>query len=431
MSETTITKPNLSTRVLSLLRSLCRPIIMLPFIGLTVVILLTALYGNVHAIRLPSADGKHKYKVAVSHFPLTDTARKDPYKPDEVRRLMVSLYMPVPKESCSNECQNSYMPPQTAAIANEQFIEGGKRDAGIFEEMAYGVCCGSSTDIDASKVPVIVLEPHVDTSRLLYSTMARFISANGVAVVVIDHPGDASIVQFSSSRTRDLQTVYNSGTVPLSNFSPITTWNTTVQTAVDTRMADIAFTLSQINNVALLQQHFTTQRFTSGLKTATYGIIGHGLGGTVATSLGLTSSAVKFSINLSGTPPLLSSDVRNVPLFFFGRADFRREHDIHWPTTWSHLTGPATEFDLDDSAIFDASDLPMIVELARTEGGKKGTKARGLSGNAPAEGARAVTCFLENIVKEHFKLNGQGMDLGGCVRRFEGVKPYPGYKKEE
>ena len=137
MSETTITKPNLSTRVLSLLRSLCRPIIMLPFIGLTVVILLTALYGNVHAIRLPSADGKHKYKVAVSHFPLTDTARKDPYKPDEVRRLMVSLYMPVPKESCSNECQNSYMPPQTAAIANEQFIEGGKRDAGIFELMPF------------------------------------------------------------------------------------------------------------------------------------------------------------------------------------------------------------------------------------------------------------------------------------------------------
>lgn len=177
---------------------------MLPFIGLTVVVLLTALYGNVHAVRLPSADGKHKYKVAVSHFPLTDTARKDPYKPDEDRRLMVSLYMPVPKESCSNECQNSYMPPQTAAIANEQFIEGGKRDAGIFEEMAYGVCCGSSTDIDASKFPVIVLEPHVDTSRLLYSTMARFISANGVAVVVIDHPGDASIVQFSSSRTRDL-----------------------------------------------------------------------------------------------------------------------------------------------------------------------------------------------------------------------------------
>jgi hypothetical protein len=405
---------------------------MLPFVGLTLVIALSALYGNVHAIRLPSADNNHKYKVAVSHFPLTDTVHKDPYKPGEDRRVMVSLYMPIPKESCLSECQNSYMPPQTAAIANEQFIEGGGRNAGVFEQMAYGACCGSSADIDASKFPVVVLEPHVDTSRFLYSTMARFISANGVAVIIIDHPGDASIVQFSLSRTRDLETVYNSGTVPLSNFSPITEWNTTVQAAVDTRLSDIAFTLSQINTTSLLQRQFTTQRFTSGLNTAVYGIIGHGLGGTVATSLGTSSSSsyVKFSINLSGTPPLLLSDVQNPPLFFFGRADFRREHDIHWPKTWSHLTRAATEFDLDDSAVFDASDLPIIVDLAKTEVGKQDIRAKGLSGNAPVEGARAITCFLENIVKEHFNLDGQGRDLGDCIRMFSGVRPYPGYAKK-
>jgi hypothetical protein len=325
------------------------------------------------------------------------------------------------------------MPPQTAAIANEQFIVG-KWDAGVFEEMVYNVCRGISSDIDASKFPVVVFEPHVDTSRLLYSTMARFISANGVAVVVIDHPGDASIVQFSSSRTRDLQTVYNSGTVPLSNLSPITTWNYTVQRAVDTRISDIRFTLSQISTAALHQRQFTTLRFTSGLNTASYGIIGHGLGGTVASSPGLptpTSSAVKFSINLSGTPPLLSSDVRNPPLFFFGRTDFRRGHDIHWPTTWSHITGPATEFDLDDSAIFDMTDLPIVVGLAKTEGGKKNIKARGLSGNAPAENARAVTCFLGNIVKEHFGLDGQGRNVGNCIRMFSVVAPYPGYARKE
>ncbi|CAG5142418.1 uncharacterized protein ALTATR162_LOCUS1148 [Alternaria atra] len=263
--------------------------------------------------------------------------------------------------------------------------------------------------------------------------MARFLTANRAAVVVIDHPGDASIVQFSSSRTRDLQTVYNSGTVPLSNLSPITTWNSTVQKAVDTRISDIRFTLSQISTAALLQHQFTTPRFTSGLNTATYGIIGHGLGGTVANSLGLptpSSSAVKFSINLSGSPPLLSSDVKNTPLFFFGRADFRREHDIHWPTTWLHLTGPATEFDLDDSAIFDMTDLPIVVELAKTQGGKKNIKARGLSGNAPAEGAHAVICFLKNIIKEHFGLDGQGRNLGDCIRMFSGVVPYPGYARK-
>jgi len=343
--------------------------------------------------------------------------------------------------------QQKYMPPQTAKIANEQFIEGNERDAGVFEAMTYSSCISSSSGGggDVSKVPVVVLEPHVDTSRLMYSTMARYIAANGAAVVVIDHPGDASIVQFTSSRTRDLEIVYNSGTVPLSNLSPITEHNQTVESAVSTRISDIAFTLSQINSTSLLTRQFPSLHFTGSLNTESYGIIGHGLGGTVATSLSLfptllsgtksptpNSSTTAFSINLSGTPPLLNTsttNTTNTPLLFFGRSDFRREHDINWPTTWSHLTGPATEFDLDDSAIFDASDLPLVMELAREEGGKTAAVGKGLSGNRPAEGARAVICFLENTVKEMMGLEGQGRNVGDCIRMFEGVRPYPGYGK--
>ena len=452
MSEDTPTKPAFKARLLKLLRLCTRPVVMLPFlgtIGLILVITLTVLLPqNVHSIEIPGADNNHNYLVAVSHFPLTDSTKKDPYRPEQDRRIMVSLYMPVPRKQCSAMGQQKYMPPQTAKIANEQFIEGNERDAGVFEAMTYSSCISSSSGGggDVSKVPVVVLEPHVDTSRLMYSTMARYIAANGAAVVVIDHPGDASVVQFTSSRTRDLEIVYNSGTVPLSNLSPLTQYNETVETAVETRISDIAFTLGQINSTSLLQRQFPNLHFTGSLNTDTYGIIGHGLGGTVATSLGLfpsllsgtnstnsrnttNSPTASFSISLSGTPPLLNTSTNNTPLFFFGRADFRREHDINWPTTWSHLTGPATEFDLDDSAVLDASDLPLIMELAREEGGKTGVLARGLSGNRPAEGARAVICFLENVVKEMVGLEGQGRNVGDCVRGFGGVRPYPGYGK--
>ncbi|KAI4649066.1 uncharacterized protein J4E78_008584 [Alternaria triticimaculans] len=419
MSSDTPTKPAFKARLLKLLRLCTRPAVMLPslgIIGLILVITLTVLLPqNVHSIEIPGADNNHNYQVAVSHFPLTDSTKKDAYHPDGDRRIMVSLYMPVPRKQCSAMGTQEYMPPQTAKIANEQFVEGNERDAGVFETMTYSSCVSSNGGGggDVSKVPVVVLEPHVDTSRLMYSTMARYIAANGAAVVVIDHPGDASIVQFTSSRTRDLEIVYNSGTVPLSNLSPIAEYNQTVETAVETRISDIAFTLSQINSTSLLTRQFPSLHFTGSLNTESYGIIGHGLGGTVATSLALfpsllsptlpnttNSPTARFSISLSGTPPPLNTSTNNTPLFFFGRADFRREHDINWPTTWSHLTGPATEFDLDDSAIFDASDLPLVVELARVEGGKTGAVGRGLSGNRPAEGARAVICFLENIVKE-------------------------------
>jgi hypothetical protein len=423
---TSTSAPAVTTELLNFVRSTCgRAVIMISIVSLVLVILL-AIFGSSHAIMVPGADYLHGSKVAVAHFPLTDVVNKDPYQPGQDRRTMVSLFMPVAKNSCSNECQNSYMPPETAGIANEQFIIGGKPDAGVFETMSYTVCCGSSTPIDASKIPVVVLEPHVDTSRLLYANIARYISANGVAVILIDHPGDASIVQFSASRTLALATVYNNGTVPLSNFSPLTAWNATVQTAVNTRIADIRFALSQLNTVALLRRQFTTFRFSSGLNTESYGIVGHGLGGSVATSLGLTDANARFSINLSGTPPLINASVANPPLFFFGRQDFRRENDMHWPTTWSYLTGRATEFDLNDSAIFDVTDLPIIVELAKTEGGNKDIQGRALSGYAPETGSRAVTCFIENIIKEQFKLDSQFRVLGDCVRMFEGVVPYPG-----
>ncbi|KAI4906097.1 hypothetical protein J4E90_010860 [Alternaria incomplexa] len=445
MSSDIPTKPAFKARLLKLLRLCTRPAVMLPslgIIGLILVITLTTLLPKtVHSIDIPGADTNHNYLVAVSHFPLTDSTKKDPYRPDQDRRIMVSLYMPVPRKQCSALSQQEYMPPQTAKIANEQFIEGNEREVGVFETMTYSSCVGSSSGGDVSKIPVVVLEPHVDTSRLMYSTTARYIAANGAAVVVIDHPGDASIVEFTSSRTRDLEIVYNSGTVPLCNLSPITEYNETVRTAVAARVSDIAFALGQINSTSLLTRQFPALHFTGSLNTESFGIIGHGLGGTVATSISLfhtllsgtnstnstNSPRASFSINLSGTPPLLNSSTNNSPLFFFGRADFRREHDINWPVTWSHLTGPATEFDLDNSAIFDASDLPLVVELAREEGGKTGLVGRGLSGGNPAEGARAVICFLKNIVKEMVGLEGQGRNVGDCIRMFEGVRPYPGY----
>jgi hypothetical protein len=319
------------------------------------------------------------------------------------------------------------MPPETAGITNEQFIVGGKLDAGVFETMRYTVCCGSSVPINASSIPVVVFEPHVNTSRLLYSNMARFISANGVAVILIDHPGDASIVQFTSSRTLALSIVYNRGTVPLSNLLPLTAWNATVDTAVNTRIADIQFALSELSSLALLRRQFPTLSFSSGLNTTDYAIIGHGLGGSVATSLGITDKNARFSINIQGTPPLLNKKVNNKPLYFFGRKDFRLEQDIHWPTTWSYLTGPVAEYDFEDSAIFDVTDVPVLVELAITEGdAEEDMEVRGLSERDPATGSRAATCMVENIVKKQFGLDSQFMLLTDCLRMFPGVVPYMG-----
>ncbi|RMZ73124.1 trna-dihydrouridine synthase 1 [Pyrenophora seminiperda CCB06] len=395
-----------------------------------------------HSFAIPGPDSNHLYKPAVSHFSLLNPLFKDPYHPTQNRHLMASLFLPIPRDLCKKECSIPYMPAMTAAIANEQFIVGGKRDVGVFETMDYSVCCGGG-GVDASKIPVVVLEGNVDTSRLLYQTMARYVSANGVAVVLVDHPGDASIVQYTSSsatssriRRRDdmlaSPDVYNSGTVPLSNFSPLTAWNSTIDLALSTRRTDILFVLEQISTPAFLTQHFPNFATLSVLNTSSVGFIGHGLGGTLATSFSLTPStttSTSFSINLSGAAPPLNKPTSNPPLYFFGRTpSFRRESALNWASLWSHLTGRiSTEFDVVNAGIFDMSDLPIVVEVARNEGGKGGVRARGVGEDGGVGATHAVWCFLENVVKGVLGLEGAGVDLGSCVRGFGGVVvPYPG-----
>ncbi|KAJ4373117.1 hypothetical protein N0V83_003408 [Neocucurbitaria cava] len=275
---------------------------MILVMSLILVVLLALLEQGSAILLPPPGPNTHGYKVAVSHFPLTDVAHKDPHNQAENRRIMVSTFIPVNKTSCTNECEIPYMPPQTARIAGEQFLLNAPK--GVFEMMGYNVCCGTSKDTDASKYPVVVLEPHVDTSRLLYTNMARYMSANGVAVILLDHPGDSSIVEFPQSDKSSPSTIYNSGTVPLSNFSPLTSWNDTITSAITTRIQDINFALTQLTSLPLLKQQFPSLRLTSALNTTSYGIVGHGLGGTVATSLSFSNpKGILFSINLSGTPP--------------------------------------------------------------------------------------------------------------------------------
>lgn len=373
------------------------------------------------AILVPPPDlNTHDYKVAVSHFPLTDVSRQDPFLENQHRRVMVSVFMPVPKSNCLNECHIPYMPAQTARIADQQFLLNAGDS--VFGKMDLQVCCKSSVAIDAAKYPVVVLDPHTDTSRLLYANLARYVSANGVVVVLIDHPGDSSIVEFPEETNQATQTVYNSGRTPLSNFSPIRPWNDTVTRAVDIRIQDINFALGQLNTTSILQQHFRDFTFTSPLDTISYSIVGHGLGGTVATTLSTTNPHIRFSINLSGTAPALTSSTA-APIYFIGRASFRRADDIHWPATWLKLTGPATELDLDDSEMFDFADLAIIVELANNEGGMRDVRGRQL-GSTGAWANHAVKCFVEGIVRKELLADTRGVSK--CVGMFSGMVPYNG-----
>lgn len=364
----------------------------------------------VSGVLLPGPDNNHEYKVAVADIELIDTARKDPHSQDIDRKIMVSLFMPVPVATCSKEIERPYMNSPAAIIADFQML--GDTPNGVFDKVAYKVCSSAQAPINMSSIPVVVLEPHTDTSRLLYANLARYMTANNFAVVLIDHPYDSSVVEFP-----DKSAVYQNGATGLSNYSPLTEWNSTVESAISIRIADIKFALSQLGDASKWTKSFPDFEFAGTLNTTGYSVVGHGLGGTVATSLSASDPNVVISINLSGSaPPLNHSSTARI--FFIGRSDFRRNNDILWPSFWSNLTGPSTEFDLSDSGIMDFTDLPIVVEASN----RQGLKGHGL-GASGAAGNHAIQCFVEGILADHLHNNGGG--VRNCIHAFgDRMAPY-------
>jgi hypothetical protein len=394
------------------------------FLTMTLILtILLVLTGSSTGILIPGPDALHRYKSAVAHFSLTDTSRKDPYAPGN-RAIMLSLFLPVSARTCTKECNELYMPAQTAKKCATQFLESAEKS--VFEKMEYSVCCGSSSSIDLDKILLVVLDPHTDTTRLLYATMARYLAANGVAVLTIDHPHDTSIVEYTDGTA----TVFNNGAVALSNLSPLTSYNDTVTTAVEQRILDITYALKSLPSTSSL---FPKLKFSGALNANSYALIGHGLGGTVATSLAFSDLRVTLSINMAGTPPPFplpssssSLNTTSIPVYFFTPSPLPRHSDILWPSIWPHLVGPATSFHLDDSAVMDFSDLPVIIDLAGTS--KEAIKGEGMGSQGPW-GNHAVKCFLEGVVRD--RLLGDGKGVTRCVGMFAKMVPDMGIGKGE
>jgi hypothetical protein len=361
---------------------------------LTACITLVMLFEPILAVYIPGPNDAHEYKVAVANLPLTNAAHQD---------LDVSLFMPVKKADCTMECDKLYMSGDIARASDAQFFSN--TSGGVFEKMKYKTCCSGSKTIDASKYPLVFLEPQVGTSRFLYSTLARFMSANGMAVVLIDHPQDSNAL------------------VP---FHDLKAWNETVTKTVDARIQDINSILQELGDVSLLQRQFPSLNFNATFDTESYTVIGHGIGGTTATTLSTLDPRVRFSINLSGTPPLLQHPTP-ANVYFFGRSDFRRENDIHWPQTWKYLAGRATEWDFKNAGIFDFSDLPWIVDLARHDGKMIINEVKGLRDTLGPFGFHVNACYLEAYLKAELREPKYGY-VGDCFRLFDQMVPYAGHK---
>jgi hypothetical protein len=163
-------------------------------------IILSAFALAANAALLPSPSGD--YAVAMEIHAFEDTDRVDPYAPasgQHWRKLVTSIFWPVQDTSSCEIIEAPYMPPATARLYGQQASAMGLSNdtfAGLGMEFCevervHGCIAGRRP-----QYPLAIFSPGAGNSRLLYSGGARFLASQGFVVVTVDHPYDASIVEF-------------------------------------------------------------------------------------------------------------------------------------------------------------------------------------------------------------------------------------------
>ncbi|KAL1598795.1 hypothetical protein SLS60_007937 [Paraconiothyrium brasiliense] len=343
--------------------------------------------------------------------------------------------MPVFNEACGEMTDNNYMPALTAQASNLQFF--GDKSAGVFDQLHFESCSKNTDEYNANHFPLLIFEPAVGTSRFVYNQLARQLSANGAHVVTIDHPYDAPIVEFAG-----LDPIQNDGAVTLDAFQvnrPVN--NTEIKKAIDTRIADINSVIEELEKADTLPRLFPNFTFTDGntkVPTQHLFVLGHGLGGSVATSMGFNDKRVIWTINLSGSSPVIREDVLAYTIFF-GRKDYGSENDTAWQETKKHIAGPQVEWTYDQADQFDFSDLPLVSHLIDPDNKAKGlgTPYEKMDPNDPTATFRALSCFLEAYFRDTVipgwsvdpRLPGESHNaLQKCLGWFGGaMKPHIAY----
>ncbi|KAE9362766.1 hypothetical protein N431DRAFT_433535 [Stipitochalara longipes BDJ] len=142
-------------------------------------------------ILLPAPPGPYVTRLRIQV--MVDKSRPDPYNSSEkYRRVLTSVFTPVLKSECSKSCNAQYMPPAIAASYDESLSPGEP----IFARAQLrGICCDTISP-RKSELPILIVSPGFGESRLQFSITAQYIASYGYEVILVDHPGDALLVEF-------------------------------------------------------------------------------------------------------------------------------------------------------------------------------------------------------------------------------------------
>ncbi|MBT2445389.1 hypothetical protein J7E93_35985 [Streptomyces sp. ISL-36] len=345
------------------------------------------------ALRLPAPTGP--YKIGATALHLVDPARNDPWEPAiGVREVVVTVLYP------ARTVRGFPRAPQLTEDAAGLFtllapmVRPGLPAAGV-DWAATLTHSHVGAPVAPGPWPVLLYSPGGGDARTMGTCLAEELASHGWVVVTVDHPGDASEVDFPAPRPgRDkVRVTVFRGEPGAEQF----------RTAIDTRLADVRFVLDRLARLP--------GELGRALDLGRVGIYGHSAGGTTAAQTLYDDRRISAAVNLEGYLDQVEGELFPVarygvdrPLLLLGTDGFRNARlDRSWSTLPARPGGLVRRRQLDDAAHWVFSDYAALVPQLQAAGLMTAAQRARLVGTIDPEVAvRAVrrqvrTFFSRNV----------------------------------
>jgi predicted dienelactone hydrolase len=278
------------------------------------------------ALEVPAPTGA--FHVGTRSVALVDHTRGEPQASKEPRSLVIQLWYP----AAAGTRPASYMPP---AVARFLAASAGLQPA-LVEAIKLDATADAGPMTRRGGWPVVLFSPGFGVEREMYAGLVEDLASHGYVVVAIDHPHDASIVEFPNGHV----------VVPSSQMD--------ITAALSVRVADTRFVLTELARLG--KAGFFAGRFDLGH----VGMFGHSLGGATAASTMLVDPRIDAGADLDGVlfENALAKGLSRP--FMLMSADPGFADDPNRTSFWSRLRGPHYAVDIKGARHFAFSDLAFF-----------------------------------------------------------------------
>jgi predicted dienelactone hydrolase len=298
---------------------------------------------------LPPPIGADRVGVVPLH--LVDRSRPDPWVPAQpVRELMVSLWYP------ARRVHGYPLAPWLPPAAWARFEQDSGLPPGVLQVPLTHGRVDAPVDRQHGGRPVVLYSPGLGGNRDSSTVLVEQLVSRGYVVVTIDHPHDASQVEFPDGR------------VEVPAMPPLTP--EVAARAVTVRVADTRFVLDQLVTVNAGGNPDAEHRplpagLRGALKLSRVGMFGHSLGGATAAQAMFEDRRIDAGINLDGTlfGPVVNAGLDR-PFMLVGSQEHGRDNDPTWAQFWANLRGWRLNLRLAGSAHNSFIDVQVLLPQA-------------------------------------------------------------------